>query len=128
MFERVERMLPDLEGLFSLYFPEKTKGLIFEGADTVLSICNDMVSGKGNYEMLHFILDAKKFKNILSKIDLRNFIEAKERLNISTRAIVPDTEKKDKNHIMKTYLKVLKKELWPKLSYIAEKNFRMKQK
>ncbi len=117
--ERVERMLPDLEGLFSL-IPERPKVLFFEGADTVLSICNDMVSGKGNYEMLTFS-NAKKFKNILSKIDLRNFIEAKERLNISTRAIVPDT-KEDRSYNEDVF-KGVKKELWPKLSYIAEEKF-----
>jgi sugar-specific transcriptional regulator TrmB len=117
--ERTERILPDIESLFSM-IGNKPKVLFFEGTDTVLSICNDMVSGEGNYEMMAFS-NAKKFKNFLVKNELRDFIKAKERLNISTRAIAPNTNE-DKSYNDDVF-KGIKKELWPKLKYISEDKF-----
>lgn len=87
--ERAEKLLPDLESLFSL-LGDKPKVRFFEGVETVSLICDDMISGKGNYEMIAFS-NAKKFRSFMKEGELRDFIKAKERLNITTRAIIPDT-------------------------------------
>lgn len=117
--ERAKKILPDIEGLFSL-IGEKPKVLFFEGGDTVLSICNDMISSGSNYEMLAFS-NASKFKNLLTQEQLKNFIKEKELHNITTRGIVPDTEE-DRSYDVDVFNGV-KKELWPVMRYIPEKDF-----
>ena len=111
---RAEHALPELEGLFSLT-SNKPKVLFFEGPDTVQNICNDMVSGAGNYEMLAFS-NAKKFKNYLTPKRLHDFVKSKERLKIKTRAIVPDT-KEDRNY-NEAVFKGVKKLFWPEIRFI----------
>ena len=117
--ERAKKLLPDIEGLFSL-IGEKPKVLFFEGSDTILAICNDMISGCGNYEMLAFS-NASTFKNLLTEEQLKKFIQEKEKLNISTRGIVPDTEE-DRTYDSDVF-KGIKKELWPVMRYIPKEDF-----
>lgn len=117
--EKAERALPELEGLFSLV-SNKPKVLFFEGPDTILNLCNDMVSGKGNYEMLA-ISNAKKFKNYLPPKQLREFIKSKERQKITTRAIVPDTGE-DRNYNNAVF-KGINKLVWPDIRFITEDLF-----
>lgn len=117
--ENAEKAIPDLEGLFSLV-SNKPRVLYFEGKDTILNICNDMVTGPGNYEMLAFS-NAKKFKDFLPPKQLKDFIKSKERLNISTRAIIPDDDED------RTYSQIvfsgIKKHLWPKVRYVSAEQF-----
>jgi sugar-specific transcriptional regulator TrmB len=117
--EKAERALPELEGLFSMV-SNKPKVLFFEGPDTILNICNDMVGGVGNYEMLAFS-NAKKFKNYMPPKQLRDFVKSKERLKISTRAIVPDT-KEDRGY-NEAVFKGVKKPLWPEIRFIEKELF-----
>lgn len=117
--EKAEKALPELEGLFSLV-SNKPKVLFFEGPDTILNICNDMVSGKGNYEMLAFS-NSKKFKNYLPPNQLRDFVKSKEKMNISTRAITPDTEE-DRSYNTAVF-KGIKEKLWPKIRHIPKELF-----
>lgn len=117
--ERAEKILPDLESLFSL-LGDKPKVLFFEGPDTVLSICKDIVSGEGNFEMLGFS-NADKFKNIMTVSQLNDFIKAKERLNITTRGILPDTA--ENRAYDSDVFKNVGKNLWPKMRYIPANKF-----
>lgn len=117
--ERARKILPDIEGIFSM-IGEKPKVLYFEGPDTVLSICNDMVSSGRDYEMLAFS-NASRFKNLLTEDQLKNFIQQKEELNIRTRGIVPDT-KEDRSYDVDVF-KGVKKELWPVMKYMPKKDF-----
>jgi hypothetical protein len=79
-----------------------------------------MVSGAGNYEMLAFS-NAKKFKSFMPKNKLQDFIKAKERLNISTRAIIPET--KEDRLYRETVFGGIKKELWPSVRYMPAEKF-----
>lgn len=117
--ERVEKILPDIESIFSM-IGDKPKVLFFEGPDTVQIICDDMVSGAGNYEMIAFS-NAKKFKSYMSEAALNEFIKNKERLNISTRAIVPET--KEDRQYRETVFGGIKKELWPRVRYMPAEKF-----
>lgn len=117
--ERTEQILPDIEEIFS-QMANRPKVLFFEGSDTVTTICNDMVSGKGDYEMLAFS-NAKKFKSFMPESKLAEFIKNKERLNISTRAIIPET--KEDRLYRETVFGSIKKDLWPKVKYIPEDKF-----
>jgi sugar-specific transcriptional regulator TrmB len=117
--EKAEMILPDLESMFFM-LGDKPKVLFFEGPETVLSICNDIISSKGNFEMMGFS-NADRFKNIMTPNQLRDFIKAKERLNITTRGILPDTTKN--RSYGESVFDGVKKELWPKMRYIAAEKF-----
>jgi sugar-specific transcriptional regulator TrmB len=117
--ERIEKILPDIEEIFSL-MADRPKVLFFEGPDTILNICNDAVSREGNYEMMAFS-NADKFKNVMTPIQLKAFIKAKERLNITTRGILPDTP--ENRSYSPEVFENIKKELWPKARYIPAEKF-----
>jgi HTH-type transcriptional regulator, sugar sensing transcriptional regulator len=117
--ERAEKIMPDLESLFSM-LGDKPKVLFFEGPETVSSICKDIISGKGNFEMIGFS-NADKFKDVLSAKQLNDFVKAKERLNIKTRGILPDTPA---NRIYGgNVFKNIKQNVWPEIRYLAADKF-----
>jgi HTH-type transcriptional regulator, sugar sensing transcriptional regulator len=117
--EKTEKILPDLESIFSL-IGDRPKVLFFDGPDTILNICNDTVSGKGNFEMIAFS-NASKFKDVMTPKQLTDFVKTKERLNISTRGILPDTPE-NRSYSPKVF-KEIKKELWPKARYMPAEKF-----
>ena len=117
--ERAEKILPDLESMFSL-LGDKPKVLFFEGPDTVANICKDQTSGAGNYELIGFS-NAKRFKDILTPSQMKDFVTAKDRLNIFTRGINPDTP--EDRAYGKTVFEGIRKELWPKVRYMSKEKF-----
>lgn len=86
---RAEKLLPDLEGIFSL-IADRPKVQYLEGPDAVLTIGNDLITDAKNYELLSFS-NANKLYDFLSESQLRNFMKEKIRLRITTRIIAPDT-------------------------------------
>ena len=117
--ERVEKILPDLESMFSL-LGDKPKVLFFEGPDTVASICKDVISGPGNTELFG-ISDADSFKGEMTPTQLREFVKEKERLNITTRGILPDTPG---NRVYgQTVFEGVRKEIWPQVRFLAKEKF-----
>jgi predicted DNA-binding transcriptional regulator len=117
--ERAEKLMPDLESLFSM-LGDKPKVLFFEGPDTVANICKDQTSGIGNYELIGFS-NAKKFKDILTPSQMKDFVDAKDRKNIFTRGINPDTPE-DRAYGGSVF-KGIRKELWPKVRYMPKEKF-----
>lgn len=117
--EKAEKVLPEIEELFSL-FADRPKVLFFEGPDTISLICNDIVSGKGGFEMVGFS-NADRFKDSMTPSQLKDFIRAKDRLDISTRGILPDTQ--ENREYSERVFGGVRKELWPKLRYISKEKF-----
>jgi sugar-specific transcriptional regulator TrmB len=117
--ERAEKIMPDLESLFSM-LGDKPKVLFFEGSETVSSICKDIISGKGNFEMIGFS-NADKFKDTMSPNQLIDFIKEKERLNITTRGILPDTPA---NRLYgEDVFKNIRKNIWPRMRFLSADKF-----
>lgn len=116
--EKAERALPELSQIFAMS-GQKPKVTFFEGKDVIKLVCDDLVSEKYD-EMLAFS-NASKFKNSISPSDLRDFIKAKEKLNITLRAIVPDTEG-DRNYNQDVFVGI-KKNIWPRLKFIPKEVF-----
>lgn len=112
--EKAEKALPELEGIFS-FVANKPKVLFFEGPDTIQNVCNDMVAGEGNYEMLAFS-NAAKFQNSLPQKKLREFVSQKARLKITTRAVIPDTV--DGRVYSETVFGGLDKKSWPVMRFV----------
>lgn len=117
--EKAEKLLPDLESMFSL-LGDKPKVLFFEGADTAATICQDIVSGQGKTELLAFS-NAGKFKNEMTPAQLDDFVKAKERLNIKTRGILPDTL--ENRAYSQVVFEGIKKEIWPVTRFLAKEKF-----
>lgn len=117
--EKTEKILPDIEQLFSL-IGDKPKVLFFEGPDTIYSICQDMISGIGNYEMIAFS-NANKFKDAMNPSQLRDFVKAKESLNITTRGILPDNTKN--RSYGENVFEGIKKDYWPKMKFVSSEMF-----
>ncbi len=113
--EKAERALPELSQIFAMS-GQKPKVTFFEDKNTIKTICDDMISGKEKYEMLAFS-NAEKFKTSVSQEYLREFVKGKEKLGITTRAIVPDTA--DNHQYNETVFAGVKKEIWPKIRFIS---------
>jgi len=117
-YERTRELIPELEGIFAAN-PHKTIIRYFENAEGITSIYEDMVAEK-KYEMLSFS-HGEAFKNYLPPNALRKFVQAKEQNEITTRAIVPDTEENRKYN--ETVFKGIKNSVWPVIRYIPKEVF-----
>ena len=118
-YDKTRDLIPELEGIFSLN-PHKPIIRYYPDAEGVVSIYEDMVSENKKYEMVSFS-HGEAFKNYLPKQSLFNFVKAKERNGITTRAIIPDTESN------RTYnedvFKGIKKEYWPNIRFVPQEVF-----
>lgn len=89
-YEQAKKLLPDIEGLFSLT-PNKPKVRFFEGVEGVKSVFSDHIAQKNKYEMLAY----SNVEDLMSFIPVQfqqSYIKVKERLGITTRAIFPDNK------------------------------------
>ncbi|MDQ5968891.1 MAG: HTH-type transcriptional regulator, sugar sensing transcriptional regulator [Patescibacteria group bacterium] len=117
--ENAEKAFPELEGLFSSV-SNKPRVTFYDGPDTVVNVCNDMVLGSTGYEMVS-ISNANKFKNYMNPVELRDFTKAKEALGITTRGIAPDTE--ENRGYSEGVFKGINKKIWPVIRYIPSEDF-----
>ncbi len=120
--EKVEQLLPDFEALYAS-LTNKPKILYFEGIDGVVSIYEDMITNQRKYEMLAFS-NASEIANVLPNKFFENFRHSKEQIGITTRGIIPDTDK-DKEYVPH-YFKGYKKEVVPKVKFVPAKGFSFK--
>lgn len=117
--EKIQKIIPELEGIYSVV-SNKPKVTFYEGSGTIKHLCDDMVSVKKGYEMVAFS-NADLFKNSMPKKDLESFVKAKEKLNITTKAIVPDTPMG--RIYSETVFKDTKKEIWPQVRFVPKDKF-----
>ncbi|MFZ5364813.1 MAG: TrmB family transcriptional regulator [Patescibacteria group bacterium] len=117
--ENAEKILPDIEGLFTLT-PNKPKVSFYEELDGVLKVYADHVDVKESYEQLAFSNTAGVIEFMPLKFR-EDYVKKKEKISIPSRGIVPDTEKDiDYN---KTVYRNVNKGIWPKLRWIPAKMF-----
>lgn len=117
--EGVEGVFPVLEGL---YVNAANKPIVrfFEGPEEVLQVYEDHVAGDTPYEMLAFSNTADLMQ-FLSEDFREKYIKRKEKVGITTRAILPDAEV-DINYNESIYAKFPKK-IWPNLKHVSRKVF-----
>ena len=120
--EKAQKLLPDIEGLYSL-ITHKPKISYFEGKEGLMSIYEDMVDNQKKYEMLA-ISNISEFEKIFPKNFFKDFRRSKERIGITTRGIVPDTEA-DTTFTERLY-EGYKKEVIPKIKIIPASQFPFK--
>lgn len=117
--EGTEIILPVLEGLFA-NASNKPVVRFFEGVEGVLRVYEDHVTDKTPYEMLAFSNTADLMQ-LLSEDFRLKYIKRKEKLGITTRAILPD-QKVDIQYNQTIY-KNFPKNIWPKLKHVSRKVF-----
>jgi sugar-specific transcriptional regulator TrmB len=120
--EKAERLIPDFEGLYA-NFANKPKISYFEGIDGLTDIYEDMISGQKKYEMLAFS-NASEFASVLPEKFFENFRRTKERLGITTRGIIPDTDK-DRGYVPH-YFAGYKKDIIPEVRFVPAEEFSFK--
>lgn len=120
--EKARSIIPDIEGLYASFI-NQPKVRYFEGNDGMISLYEDMIIGNKKYEMLSFS-NAAQFEKILPDKFFEKFRRTKEKLGITTRGIVPDTE------LDRTYGERLfsgyKKEIVPIMRHIPAELFPFK--
>lgn len=114
----VKQLLPELSQIFQ-NLSNTPKVLFFEGSSEVAEIYQDMTS-YSNYEMLA-LFNACEFEKFLGDSELKEFVQARERMKISMRAILPDTPQ-DMNYAERVYGSI-KKEYFPVTRHIPASNF-----
>lgn len=120
--DEAKRLLPSLEGLYSLS-PNKPVVKFFEGQEGALAVYQTHVDVSDKYEMLS-VSNTGDLLNFLPEKFRNDYIKKKEKLGITTRAILPDTEL-DTKYSETIYAKFDKK-IWPKLRHVSKDKFPFK--
>jgi len=120
--EAASKIIPEIEGLYSL-LANRPKISYFENIDGILSIYKDQVDGTKKYEMLAFS-NAAELENVFPEKFFADYRRAKERIGITTRGIIPDTDK-DETFVARLY-DGYRKEVIPQAKYIPAKEFPFK--
>ncbi len=117
--EKASELIPELRELFA-GSGGKPRVLFFEGPDTMNNLLDDMVATDTPYEMRAFS-NAALLKDTASAQSITEFVRAKERKNITTRAIVPDVA--GGRSYSETFFKNIAKKYWPQIRYVDAKKF-----
>lgn len=118
-FLGVHELMPELEVIYGRA-TNKPRIRYLQGKEGITSIYEDMVSEKKSYEMIGFS-NVEAFRNYLPKKSLRTFVQAKEKYNITTRGIAPDTEANRQYNT--TVFSGMKKAVWPKVRFVPKEMF-----
>lgn len=120
--EHLRVVLPQIEGLFA-NTPNKPVVRFYEGEEGVLDVYRDHINVNEKYEMLAFSNTADLMQ-LLSE-DFRNdYIKKKAKLNITTRAILPNSEVDLKYN--ETFYANFPKNIWPKIRHVPRKMYPFK--
>lgn len=114
-YKNTRELLPEIEEIFGKN-PNRPKIRYFQNADDIISIYEEMVSGRKKYEMIAFS-NAEEIKRFFPLKALRKFVKAKERIGITTRAIVTDTE--ENRRYNSSVFPGIKKSIWPSIRYAS---------
>ena len=117
--EKAQDLVPELREMFS-NLGDKPRVLFFEGPDTMYNLLNDMVNVDEKYEMVAFS-NTGMFRDFMPTEFLKDFVKKKEKLGITTKAIVPDTL--GSRDYSKIVFKDIDKKFWPVVKYVDPDKF-----
>ncbi len=120
--EIAKKLLPDFEGMYAL-LENKPRVRYFEKIEGVLAIYEDFLAVQKPYEMLAFS-NAALLEHILPADFFEKFRRSKERMGITTRGIIPDTEA-DLTYTERMF-PGYKKEIVPRVRIVPAKDFPFK--
>lgn len=117
--EKAESVLPDIEGLYAT-LGNRPKVSYYEGAEGLLAIYTDHISFDQPYEMLAWA-NATELRNFLPPKFFDHYVKTKEKIGITTRGILPDTEE-NRNFTEARYVGIEKK-IWPTMRFVKSESF-----
>lgn len=122
--EQAQKIIPEIEGLLMM-FADKPKVSYFEGQEQVMSIYTDHINTRQPYEMLAWA-NTTYLQDLLKLDFFLHYRKTKEKIGITTRGIVPDTEF-DQEFVNKTYKEIgIKQKYLPVMKYIPYTQFSFK--
>ncbi len=120
--EKTQTLVPDIEGLYAA-LANQPKVRYFDGAEGMIEIYKDMLEVEKKYEMLAFS-NAAQLEQVFPAKFFEQFRRTKEKLGITTRGIIPDTDA-DRSYNEK-FFAGYKPEIVPRFRYIPAKEFPFK--
>lgn len=118
-YQKLQEFLPGLEGMYAS-ITNKPKVSYFEGTDGVMEIYEDHISEKKKYEMVGFV-NIAELMQFLPEKKYRDYVRVKEKLGITSRGILPDTQA-DRAYEKNIY-SVASKKIQPEVRFISKKEF-----
>ncbi len=117
--ERAQSVLPDIEGLYSAH-GERPRVTYYEGAEGLLAIYTDHISVNRPYEMLAFA-NAAELRQFLPPKFFNQYVREKEKIGITTRGILPDTEENRTFSVWR--YEHTEKKIRPEMRFVKEEQF-----
>ena len=117
-----KKLCPELEDIFSS-LSDKPKISFYQGNKECLSIYENHINVKSSYELLG-ISNVGEVLDFLPKSFQKKYVKSKEKLNITSRGIVPD--KKSDRLFNDSMYKWVNKKIHPKLKFIQADKFPFK--
>jgi len=118
-YAHVKNMIPEIEGLYA-FIPNKPKIKYFEGVDGLINAYSDHIAENEPYEMLGFA-NVDRLREFLPKKFFDNYRKTKERLGITTRGILPDTD--SAQVFVSELYNSIKKDYWPVTRFVPAEKF-----
>ena len=117
--DEIKKILPDIEGLYGSG-QNRPKITYYDSVENILSIYTDMITNQKPYEMLSFST-AGELIDFIPQRFFESFVREKEKIGITTKGIVPNTEKDRKyNDVI---FKNIDKKYWPEIRYVSKEKF-----
>lgn len=117
--ESAERLLPRLLDLFSST-EERPKISFLGGPRTLNDLFGYIITEQNGGQILSFS-NQDLFGKYIAESDLTKYIKEKEKRNIETREILPDSES-NRNYYDQTFI-LAKKNLTPKVKFLSQSEF-----
>ncbi|MES2471180.1 MAG: helix-turn-helix domain-containing protein [Patescibacteria group bacterium] len=119
--ETAKTLLPEIEALHGM-LGDKPKITYYEGTEGIMEIYSDHISSKKPYEMLAWANISELWES-LPKEFFDSYVKSKEKIGITTRGIVSDTnEGKKFNNIRYDNIA---KPIWPVMRFAPQNAFPM---
>jgi HTH-type transcriptional regulator, sugar sensing transcriptional regulator len=119
--KNVKKILPELEGLMFLS-GNKPKVKFYQGLDGVMDVYSDHVNVTETYEMVAYS-NAAGFMKLIPEDFKKKYYKKKQKFEIVTRGIVPDTQL-DKKYNKLTYKRHgIKEKYLPKIRFVSKEIF-----
>jgi sugar-specific transcriptional regulator TrmB len=119
--EAARLILPEIKELHG-QLGQKPTVTYYEGTAGIVAIYEDHLASKEPYEMLAWA-DTSELRDFLPASFFDTYVRTKEKIGITTRGIVPDTNNdRSFNDIRYTGIR---KEIWPNMRFAPSKDFPM---
>ncbi len=117
--DSLKNILPDIENLYSC-FDNRPKITYYEKEEGLLQIYEEHISVNKPYEMLAWA-NANALRDFLPNNFFDKYIKKKEKIGITTRGILPDTEENRKFNSVR--YEGIQDKILPKLKFVSEGYF-----